>query len=210
MSLADRATRRFARLVTDAVVRAPALWRVLRWPLGFQFDRLATRWDAMRDPAHLAPVEAALGAVERAPARALDLGTGTGAAAQAVALRWPSVEVVGVDISRRMIAEAGRTLPAELLGRVQFRVADAARLPFADGSFELVVHANMIPFFDELARVVAPGGSVIFGFSGGADTPIYVSPERLRAGLDQRGFVQFAAFSAGRGTALLARKAERD
>ena len=64
----------------------------------------------------------------------------------------------------------------------------------------------MIPFFDELARVVAPGGWVLFAFSAGPETPIYVPPERLRAELSVRGFMDFAEFAAGNGTALVARK----
>jgi hypothetical protein len=64
----------------------------------------------------------------------------------------------------------------------------------------------MLPFFDEVARVLRPGGSALFAFSGGAQTPIYVPPERLRAELGRRGFVEFAEFAAGNGTALLARK----
>ena len=64
----------------------------------------------------------------------------------------------------------------------------------------------MIPFFDELARVLAPGGQALFAFSSGADTPIYVAPERLQAELGRRGFAEFADFTAANGTALLARK----
>jgi hypothetical protein len=64
----------------------------------------------------------------------------------------------------------------------------------------------MIPFFDELARVTAPGGAVVFSFSGGAATPIYVAPARLREELGSRGFTDFADFAAGQGTALVARK----
>ena len=64
----------------------------------------------------------------------------------------------------------------------------------------------MIPFFDELTRVLAPGGQVLFAFSGGDATPIYVAPERLRAELEGRGFTEFADFAAGHGTALVARK----
>jgi ubiquinone/menaquinone biosynthesis C-methylase UbiE len=209
MNMSEELGRRFARLTTNAVLRAPALWRLLRWPLGFQFDRLASRWESMRDELSLAPLEAALSAVAPAPTRALDLGTGTGAAARTIAARWPQAEVVGVDIAQRMLEEAERLLPPELRGRVRFQVADASQLPFGDGSFDLVVHANMIPFFEEVARVVRPGGSVVFAFSGGDQTPIYVEPARLRTELVRRGFSDFADFSAGRGTALLARKAER-
>lgn len=124
----------------------------------------------------------------------------------AIARRWPESEVVGVDIARQMIEEARRKLPAEFSSRVRFELADAAHLPFPDGSFDLVVLANMIPFFAELARVVAPGGTAVLGFSGGSETPIYVPAERLRSELQRRGFTHFAEFSAGRGTALLARK----
>ena len=139
----------------------------------------------------------------------LDLGTGTGLAAFVLARRFPQAEVIGVDLSDRMIEVARRNVPHELGGRVRFEQADAARLPFDDGSFELVSLANMIPFFAELARVTAPGGWAVFSFSAGPETPIWVPPERLRAELEPLGFSDFADFQAGGGTALLARKEGR-
>ena len=196
--------RRFARLATNAVVRRPGLWRLFRGALRRQFDRVAPQWDEIIQTDHLAAFERALEQVEPPPQRALDLGTGTGAAALAVARRFPEAEVVGVDLADSMIAEARRKTD-----RVQFEVGDASALPFENGAFDLVTHANMIPFFDELARVVAPGGYVVFGFSGGSETPIYVDPGRLRGELERRGFTHFADLEVGRGTAFLARKAER-
>jgi ubiquinone/menaquinone biosynthesis C-methylase UbiE len=198
--------QRLARFTTDVVVRWPRLWRVFRGVTRRQFDAVAPKWNAMRMPDSLAPFEAALAAVEPAPQRALDLGTGTGAGARAVAERFPDAEVVGADLSERMLAEARAGLPEELAGRVRFERADASALPFGDGAFQLVTLANMIPFFDELARVVAPGGAIVFAHSGGAGTPIYVPSERLRDALQRRGFTEFAEFQAGRGTAFLARK----
>jgi SAM-dependent methyltransferase len=197
--------RRFARLTTDAVVRRPALWRLFRGPLRFQFEQLAPRWDTMGGPDRLAAYEAALAEVPIVPRRALDLGTGTGDGAFALAGRFRDAEVVGVDLAAAMVEEAARKTPPELASRVRFERADAARLPFADASFELVALGNMIPFFDELARVLAPGGWAVFAFSGGPQTPIYVEPARLRRELERRGFAEFAEFSAGRGTALIAR-----
>ncbi len=193
--------RRFARLVTTLVVRRPWLWRLFRRPLRFQFDRLAPVWDAMRSPDHLAPFEAALERIDEPPRRVLDLGTGTGAGAAAVLRRFPGAEVVGVDHARAMVAEAHKRVPG-----ARFEVADASALPYEDGSFDLVTLANMIPFFDEVARVVAPGGRVLIAFSSGAETPIYAPRERLEKELAARGFMQFAEVRAGRGTALLARK----
>ena len=200
--------RKFARVATDAVVRIPALWRLFRPLIRKQFDAIAGQWDAMREPTHLLPYETALKAVEPPPKRALDLGTGTGDGAFAIARTFPATEVVGADLADRMLAEARRKTPAELRDRVRFEHADASSLPYRDGSFELVAHANMIPFFDELTRVVAPGGHALFAFSLGADTPIYVSFQRLRQELSRRGFTDFAHFEAARGTALLARKGD--
>jgi ubiquinone/menaquinone biosynthesis C-methylase UbiE len=174
-----------------------------------QFDRLAPRWDAMRAPAHLGSFERALEAVDGSPRRVLDLGTGTGAAAFATASRFPDAQVTGTDLSEQMLAEARRKTPPELAEHVRFERADAARLPYGDASFELVTLANMIPFFDELTRVLAPGGWIIFSFSAGPETPIWVPPERLRGELSRRGFTDFADFQVDAGTALLARKQER-
>jgi SAM-dependent methyltransferase len=198
--------QRLARFTTDVVVRWPRLWGVFRGVTRRQFDAVAPRWNTMRMPDSLAPFEAALVAVDAAPERALDLGTGTGAGARAVAERFPDAEVVGADLSERMLAEAREGLPEELAGRVRFERADASSLPYGDGTFQLVTLANMIPFFDELARVVAPGGAIVFAYSGGAGTPIYVPSQRLRDELQRRGFTEFAEFQAGRGTAFLARK----
>jgi ubiquinone/menaquinone biosynthesis C-methylase UbiE len=205
-----RLGRRFARLATSAVVRRPGLWPLLRRPLRRQFEQLAPVWDSGRVANHLAGFEAGLQVVPIEPRRALDLGSGTGDSAFALARRWPGVEVVGVDLAGAMVEEARRKTAPELSGRVRFEQADAAHLPFSDGAFDVVTLANMIPFFDELARVVAPGGYAVFGFSSGARTPIYVPPERLRTELERRGFADFREVDAGPGAAVVARKRGRD
>jgi ubiquinone/menaquinone biosynthesis C-methylase UbiE len=204
----DRAAigRRFARLATNAAVRSPLAWKVFRPFVRRQFDALAPVWDSMRMEDTFAPYDAAVGGVEPDPARILDVGTGTGAGALRLAQRFPKAQVVGVDLADAMLEQARRNTPDELRDRVTFERADASALPFGDGSFELAAHANMIPFFDEVARVVAPGGHALFAFSSGAQTPIYVPSQRMREELARRGFTEFAEFSAGRGIALLARK----
>jgi SAM-dependent methyltransferase len=207
--LRENAGRRFARLTTNVVVANPRLWRVFRSLTRRQFNAIAPRWDAMRTDDAFAVLEAALAALPEPPAHALDLGTGTGKAAFAIARRFPAAEVVGVDLADGMIAEARRLTPPGLAEHVRFEVGDASSLPFADDSFDLVSLANMIPFFDELARIVEPGGHILLSFSGGAGTPIYVPFDRLRTELGRRGFTDFADFAAGAGTALLARKVVR-
>ncbi|HZD87326.1 MAG TPA: class I SAM-dependent methyltransferase [Gaiellaceae bacterium] len=193
----------FARLVTDVVVRRPLLWRALRSPLRATFDGLAPTWETRIGPGHLSALLRALDGIDP-PRRALDLGTGTGVAAKAVAERFPEAEVTGLDLSAAMLEEAERRLPAELADRIRFVAGDASELPFEDDACQLVTLMNMIPFFDELARVTAPGGSIVFSFSRGADTPIYVPFDRLRRELGRRGFAEFAEFSVAPATALRA------
>jgi ubiquinone/menaquinone biosynthesis C-methylase UbiE len=197
--------QRFARLVTDAVVRRPALWRVFRGRLRGMFDELAPTWGTRIGPHHMWALDLALEGVP-APGRVLDLGTGTGVVALALGKRYPEAEVLGIDLSPGMIEEARRKLPAELAGRVRFEVGDASALSCPDGQFELVVLSNMIPFSDELTRIVAPGGTLVLSFSRGAETPIYVAPERLRRELGGRGFAEFAEFSAEPAAAFRAKR----
>ena len=194
-----------ARLVTDAVVRNPRLWRVFRRRLRDRFDELAPTWETRIGPHHLWALELALADVP-SPGRILDLGTGTGVVARALAERYPEAEVVGIDLSPGMIEEARRALPPELADRVRFEVGDASDLASPAAEFDLVVLSNMIPFFDELSRITAAGGSLVLSFSRGDETPIWVPFERLSVELGRRGFAEFAEFSAPPARAFRAKK----
>jgi ubiquinone/menaquinone biosynthesis C-methylase UbiE len=201
--------RKFARVATNAAVRSPFLWRLFRPLVRRQFDAIAPKWDTMRMEDTFAPFETALRAVDPPPRKVLDLGTGTGEGAFVIGRHFSDAEITGADLSERMLEQARRRTPPELAARVHFESADASALPYRDSSFDLVTHANMIPFFDEVARVVAPGGQALFAYSSGPTTPIYVPNERLRDELGRRGFTEFAEFTAARGGALLARKSQQ-
>jgi SAM-dependent methyltransferase len=199
------AGRKLARVATRAVVAQPVLWRIFRRPLRAQFDRLAPLWEDVGGSGALAPVAAALDRLGDPPSWILDIGTGTGKAARLAAERFPEAHVVGVDLSAAMVDEARRHLPAGLVGRVRFEVADSMRLPFVDGAFDLVLLLNMIPFFDELARVTASSGTVVVATSSGPSTPIWTPPETLEERLAGLGFGDFEEIAIGAGTAFLAR-----
>lgn len=135
--------------------------------LTIAFDQIAAVYDAQR--AHPPEVSAQVG---RAVAAAvggsiLELGVGTGRIALPSAAA--GCRVVGIDISREMLAvAAGRAEAARLpLALLQ---ADAMRLPFRDGSFDavLAVHVlHLLPDWrqglQELRRVLASGGAIIQG-----------------------------------------------
>lgn len=191
--------RKIARLITDAVVRRPVLWTLLRGRMRDMFERVAPTWETRIGPHHLGALRLATAGMD--PRTVLDVGTGTGVAALALATWFPAADVTGVDLAAAMVQQARRKG-----GRATFEIADASRLPFPDASFDLVVLMNAVPFFDEIARVVAPEGHAVFSFSRGAETPIYVSDERLRRELGRRGFGEIASFPADPATALSARK----
>ena len=200
-------TPKLARWTTNVVTRVPFMWRVLRGPLTARFDELSVDWETKRlSPEHLVSFNAALDQIETPPSRILDLGTGTGAGARAMAKRWPEAQILGIDASKGMLAEARAHASSD---RERYELGDASKLDVEDDAFDLVAMVNMIPFYDEIARVTAPGGRFVASFSRGAATPIYVPLDRMRRELERRGFTQIAEISAGPGTALLAVRGDR-
>jgi ubiquinone/menaquinone biosynthesis C-methylase UbiE len=197
--------KRYARLTAHVVTAHPRLWRIFRPLMRRQFDGLAPSWEKTRSDASFAVLDAALARLPAPPRRILDVGTGTGLAARALAERVPGATVDAVDLSPRMVEQAEALLLPGLAGRVRFQAADAAALPFADGSFDLVVLLNAIAFPEELARVIAPGGTVVIAFSQGPSTPIWTPPEILRKRLAAAGFTDLEGLAAGPATALVAR-----
>lgn len=198
---------KLARLTTNVVTRVPFLWRVFRGPLTQRFDALSADWETKRlSPEHLVAFNAALDRIETPPARILELGTGTGAGARAMSARWPEAEVLGIDVSEGMLAEARARASSE---HQRYEHGDASALTAAAGAFDLVAMVNMIPFYDEIARVTAPGGQVAIAFSRGPTTPIWVPLDRVRRELARRGFSQIAEIDAPPGVALLATRADR-
>lgn len=189
------------------VARVPRAWRIIRRPTQRFFDSLAAGWDRRvqpDSPEHLAALFAGVESVQATPGRILDLGTGTGAAALALARRFPEARVDGVDISERMISAAREKTSDDLADRVRFSVGDAAALPFEAESFDLVTQVSVPVFFDQIARLLRPGGHVIVVSSLGKATPYYLPNELLRRQFERRGLRTLAAGKAGTGTFFVA------
>jgi SAM-dependent methyltransferase len=196
------------RTMNATIARAPWLWPVLRAPMRGYFDRAARGWEDRTSAGtveHLEALAVAVTHVSPKPERVLDVGTGTGAAALFLAREFPRASIRGVDMSEEMIGVAQAKVGLDPDGRVAFRVADAAALPYRDESFDLITHVNVPPFFGEIARVIRPGGHVIFVASGGSATPFYTPPAVLERGLRRRGIEPIASGEAGSGTYVVGR-----
>ncbi|GAB4281667.1 MAG: class I SAM-dependent methyltransferase [Coriobacteriia bacterium] len=98
--------------------------------------------------------------------QALDVATGGGHVA--VALARAGARVTALDVTPEMLAETAAFAKSEGVPIATVE-AEAAALPFPDGSFDIVtcrIAAHHFPdaarFFTEVARVLAPGGRLGF------------------------------------------------
>lgn len=100
--------------------------------------------------------------------RVLDVGCGAGQTACEISKRYGS-RVTGIDISDVMIGKAVERARKEGVDdMVDFRVADAFRLPFDDGSYDVAIFesvltplpGNKIDALRETFRILSPGGLV--------------------------------------------------
>lgn len=200
--------RILGRALNASVARAPWLWPLLRPRMQRYFDHAAPGWDERTGAgsvAHLGGLAAAAALVEPEPERVLDLGTGTGEAALFLAREFPRASVRGVDISERMVRMAKGKVGLDPDGRIAFRVADAAALPYEDDSFDLVVGVNVPPFFAEIARVLRPGAHVVVVASWGEATPFYTPRAVLERGFRRHGIAPLADGVAGAATWFVGR-----
>jgi len=138
-----------------------------------RFDRAAASFDDA-DFVHAVTREGLLTRLEPLiieARRILDLGSATGATGRLLRKRYRGAQVVSLDASigmaRRALAGRG------WLSKASAVQADARRLPFADGAFDLVVANQLLPWlpepdaaFAEVARVLRPGGVFAFATLG--------------------------------------------
>ena len=138
------------------------------------FDNIAPKYDLLNHTISMSIDRVwrrrVVGEVRRAkPGRILDVATGTGDLAIAMARRIRDVQVLGVDLSEQMLAVARRKIEARGLdGRIVLDRGDAERLAVADASVDVATVAFGVRNFGdlgaglrELARTIKPGGKVV-------------------------------------------------
>jgi malonyl-CoA O-methyltransferase len=147
---------------------SPAAYELDTHQVRRSFDRAVATYDAaavlhaeVRDQ-----LLARLDLMKLTPRVVMDAGAGTGHGARALIRRYPKAVVVALDTSQQMLQAAGRR--QSWLRRFTRVCADAARLPFADGSVDLILSNLMLQWCDpdavfaEFRRVLGPHGLVSF------------------------------------------------
>lgn len=141
---------------------------------GAMFDSIARRYDLLNRINSLGLDQRwrarAVRALEVLPGhRVLDLATGTGDLAIAIAEAQPDARITGVDPSARMLELAAKKIAERgLEPRVELAAGDATQLAFPDAAFDRVSIAfgmRNIPdrarALAEIARVLRPGGCAV-------------------------------------------------
>lgn len=131
------------------------------------FEDVAPRWSEVKrrflgDGAYLAELETEL---PGCPVL-VDVGSGTGDLL--LGRRGRHEQLIGVDRSARMIAEAERRRDAAGAANIEFRLGSAEHLPLADGEAQaaivnMVLHyvADPAAALREVGRALTPGGTVV-------------------------------------------------
>jgi malonyl-CoA O-methyltransferase len=174
--------RLIGRTLSGVVAHAPWLWGVMRGPVTRFWNRMAGSWDANDSPNRTQSLHSALGEVGQ-PKRILEIGSGTGSGTAILKAQFPQADITGVDLSPEMVRIATAKVPG-----VRFEPADASRLPFPDGSFDLVAQNNVPVYFGEVARVLAPGGRILITSTFGPATPYYTPHKVLMKRFAKLGF----------------------
>jgi demethylmenaquinone methyltransferase / 2-methoxy-6-polyprenyl-1,4-benzoquinol methylase len=134
--------------------------RTLFAPLGPTYDRYASLLSFGQDPRWRRFLVSVTDAGPESTV--LDVATGTGAVAREL-IAQKRCNVVGLDQSAGMLAEARRRLPDDVV----LLEGTAEQLPFPDRSFDALTFTYLLRYVSdppatlkELARVVRPGGTI--------------------------------------------------
>lgn len=138
------------------------------------WDSQASEYGVWAEPDYQAGIEACMAQLLPVlKGRILDIGCGIGRLTIPVANAFPDFEVVGVDISNRMLVRALERAP----GNASFYLTDGRTLPDVatfDAVYSIVTFQHMLPeqtrsYIHQVARILNPEGKFRFQFVEGEE-----------------------------------------
>lgn len=140
-----------------------------------RYTELAAVWEGERGGYRPVPLSDALARGVPLPSGlCLEVGAGTGLLTPLLTAVWP--RVVSLDLTVEMLRRSS----------ARWRVlADASKLPVRDGTAAAVVLADAPLFAEEVTRVLAPDGVVVWSNALGVDAPHHVPVATVLAAMER-------------------------
>eukprot|EP00413_Alexandrium_margalefii_P039174 CAMPEP_0204602736 /NCGR_PEP_ID=MMETSP0661-20131031/56836_1 /ASSEMBLY_ACC=CAM_ASM_000606 /TAXON_ID=109239 /ORGANISM="Alexandrium margalefi, Strain AMGDE01CS-322" /LENGTH=324 /DNA_ID=CAMNT_0051613735 /DNA_START=95 /DNA_END=1070 /DNA_ORIENTATION=- len=109
----------------------------------------------------------------------LEVGSGWGGPSLLFAKECGAAKVVGIDLQAKAVEKASlRAAELGLQDIVEFKTVNSLNWPFPDGAFDIVFSKDALlhtpdkeTLYAEMARVLKPGGQVVYADSFGTDLP---------------------------------------
>jgi ubiquinone/menaquinone biosynthesis C-methylase UbiE len=114
---------------------------------------------------------------------AIDLGCGAGQLVMEMARKAPGLQMTGIDLSEKMLADARQSIQrVGLEDRVDFRLGNVEEIPFPDQSLDLVISTaslhhwtDPVKVLNEIDRILKPGGAYyVFDLRRDMALPFYL------------------------------------
>ena len=113
----------------------------------------------------------------------LDLGTGPGYLPIEIVKKSSQIQIIGIDLSRRLIQMArANALTAGLADRLNFQLGNAAALDFEDSFFDMVISTGMLHSIKEPVKVLQEIHRVL---KAGREAWIF-DPARVTSAVDRK------------------------
>lgn len=142
------------------------------------------------------------------PERALLIGCGDGEAALFLAREFPAARVRAVDSSAAAVRAAQAKVGLDPEGRIAFKQAKPADLPYPDHFFDLVAQIDGRVVAAEIARVLRPGGHFLLAPTRTPKPFAGAREKLLRAQLSRHRLLTARTEGAGDGKFTVARAEE--
>lgn len=151
------------------------------------------------------PLDQGLTRIFNKPQKILDLCTGTGFASLKVAKIFPLSSIDAIDQITEMLDIARKKARESGIQNIDFKIANAAKMNYADNEFDFIITSNAPIYLSEAVRVLRPGGLLLVVYSFGGDAFLHLRAE-VNQYFNKNGLELLEMKSIGNGAYALGQK----